>query len=183
MADATVERLQDLEVLDGNGAGVRLGALWAERPVVLVLIRHFGCLFCKEQVAELGKVTGRIHDAGAEIVVVGNGGPQHVQWFIEDFGLQTPVYTDPSEEAYRVVGAKRGILTSVHPGAIKAALSARRKGFKQTKTMGDAWQQGGVFIVMPDGSMPFRYVSDYAGDHPEPERIVAALEGALAKAA
>ncbi|MDZ7728736.1 MAG: peroxiredoxin-like family protein [Dehalococcoidia bacterium] len=183
MADETVNRLANLEILDGNAASTRMGDLWAEQPVVLVLIRHFGCLFCKEQVAELSKVTDRIHAAGGELVIVGNGGPEHVQWFVEDFGVQTPVYTDPEAQAYRAVGAKRGLLTAMNPGSIRAALGARRKGYKQTQTMGDAWQQGGVFIILPDGSMPFRYVSDYAGDHPDPERVVSALEGAVRKAA
>ena len=32
----------EIEVLDGEGAPVRLGGLWASRPVVLALVRHFG---------------------------------------------------------------------------------------------------------------------------------------------
>ncbi len=30
------------EVTDEKGATVRLGSLWAERPIVLVFVRHFG---------------------------------------------------------------------------------------------------------------------------------------------
>lgn len=35
-------RLRDLEALDTKGETVRLGDLWADRPVVLVFVRHFG---------------------------------------------------------------------------------------------------------------------------------------------
>ena len=35
-------RLADLELATDRGETVRLGGLWAERPVVLVFIRHFG---------------------------------------------------------------------------------------------------------------------------------------------
>jgi hypothetical protein len=35
-------RLADLTLLDADERPVRLGALWADRPVVLVWIRHFG---------------------------------------------------------------------------------------------------------------------------------------------
>ncbi|MDJ0865707.1 MAG: hypothetical protein QNK03_06340 [Myxococcota bacterium] len=35
-------RLAGLELSDWEGHPVRLGSLWAERPVVLVFIRHFG---------------------------------------------------------------------------------------------------------------------------------------------
>jgi len=30
------------EVLDENGAKTRLGTLWADRPIVLAFVRHFG---------------------------------------------------------------------------------------------------------------------------------------------
>ncbi len=36
------DRLAPLTVLDLEGTPVALGALWAERPVVLVFVRHFG---------------------------------------------------------------------------------------------------------------------------------------------
>jgi hypothetical protein len=35
-------KLAPIELRDWTGAPVRLGSLWAERPVVLVFVRHFG---------------------------------------------------------------------------------------------------------------------------------------------
>jgi hypothetical protein len=32
-----------------------------------------------------------------------------------------------------------------------------------------------VLVVRPDGSIPYRYISDSAGDHPDPQDILAAL--------
>jgi hypothetical protein len=34
--------LADCEVTDEHGATIRLGSLWAERPIVLAFVRHFG---------------------------------------------------------------------------------------------------------------------------------------------
>jgi hypothetical protein len=34
--------LGDVEVKDVEGAPVRLGQLWSDRPAVLVWVRHFG---------------------------------------------------------------------------------------------------------------------------------------------
>ena len=39
---STPRRLADLELSDWRGAPRRLGNYWAEGPVVLVFIRHFG---------------------------------------------------------------------------------------------------------------------------------------------
>lgn len=36
------KNLQDIHVLDPEGASLRLGDLWRERSVVLAFIRHFG---------------------------------------------------------------------------------------------------------------------------------------------
>jgi hypothetical protein len=37
-----VRELADLELPDSTGAPRRLGDFWAERPVILVFLRHFG---------------------------------------------------------------------------------------------------------------------------------------------
>jgi hypothetical protein len=37
-----VDALGSIELLDSSGAPRRLGDFWAERPVVLVFLRHFG---------------------------------------------------------------------------------------------------------------------------------------------
>lgn len=35
-------RLSAIDLVDDEGHGVRLGDAWAERPALLVFIRHFG---------------------------------------------------------------------------------------------------------------------------------------------
>lgn len=110
-------------------------------------------------------------------MILGNGTPQHAQWFAEDFDISTPLFTDPEKKTYDAVGARRGLASSFNPRTIVAALKARRGGFRQTKTMGDSSQQGGVFVITPAGEMPYRYVSKFAGDHPAPEEPVSVIEG------
>lgn len=42
MSSVDVAALAEVELLDATGAPRRLGDAWAERPVVLVFLRHFG---------------------------------------------------------------------------------------------------------------------------------------------
>ena len=42
--------------------------------------------------------------------------------------------------------------------------------------IGDPQQHGGVFVVTPRGEFAYSYVSEVAGDHPDPEDVVQALE-------
>ncbi len=133
-------------------------------------------MFCKEQVAQLRDYIPRVHEAGAELIVIGNGTAEQAQWFVEDTGLDVPLYTDPSLQVYDAVEARRGVLSSMNWGTISAALRTFRRGFRQNRTMGAAFQQGGVFVITPGGDMPYRYVSGHAGDHPDPAEPVRAIE-------
>jgi hypothetical protein len=40
--DATAAALGPLEIVDENGRARRVAELWAQRPVVLLFVRHFG---------------------------------------------------------------------------------------------------------------------------------------------
>ena len=118
----------------------------------------------------------RIHAAGGELVILGNGTPQHAAWFVEDFKVETPVVTDPDLASHKIVGARKPMM--MDPRSMLNAAGAMRAGFRQTKTMGSAMQLGGVFVITPAGDMPYRYLSRFAGDHPRHEDAVKALETA-----
>ena len=116
-----------------------------------------------------------IREAGADLVVIGNGSAQHARWFVEEQRVPVRVFTDPERVTFRAVGARRGLASSLQAGTLRSAWRARRKGFRQTETMGDAWQQGAVWIVAPGGEVVYRHTSAWSGDHPDPEEILAAL--------
>ena len=125
-------------------------------------------------------ITAQIHDAGAELVVVGNGSTQQAGWFVEDLKLSTPVYTDPSRKIYEAVGARRGFGAVFHPGSFLSAFGALRKGFRQKGVQGDATQLGGVFVIGVDGEVVYEYMSRFAGDAPSVETVLGAAQGLTA---
>jgi hypothetical protein len=130
----------------------------------------------------LREIVPEIHEAGAELVIVGNGSSQFAQGFVEDYEVSTPVFTDPSRELYEALGARRaGFFDLLKPRLWRNGLRARRTGFRQHEVLGDARQLGGVFIVLPDGEVAYRYLSGVAGDHPDPADVLAALREAVAR--
>lgn len=116
----------------------------------------------------------RIHEAGAELVTLGNGTPEQAKWFVEDYDVDTPVLTDPKLASHAIVGARRAGLPD--PRTMMAGVSAFAKGFRQTGVKGSATQLGGVFVITSDGRMAYSYLSRFAGDHPDPENAIAVLE-------
>ncbi len=117
-----------------------------------------------------------IRAKGAELVIIGNGKPQHAADFRDTQSVETPLLVDPELKAYKAAGLKRGILRTIGPRVLSAGLRAFKGGYRQGWTQGDPWQEGGVFVIRPDNSVAFAYVSETAGDHPPVADVLAALD-------
>ena len=171
--------LRDAIVVGVEGQPVRVSSLWARRPVVLVLLRHFGCIFCKEEAAQFTAVAPDIEALGGTLAFIGSGSPQYARWFQEDYAPRWPVYSDTNLVTYRALYAWRGWITSINPLTWLLSVRAFLRGFRQTATMGDRTQQGAVCVVLPGGEMAYRHVSRFAGDHPKPAAVLRALGEAV----
>ena len=115
-----------------------------------------------------------IADAGADLVLIGNGGPHFLAGFRDRTGYQGALYTDPSRRTFRALDLRHGVRSSMNLRSARRAVSALADGFRQGRTQGDPWQQGGVFVVDTAGEVVFSYRSEYAGDHPDVADILAA---------
>ena len=145
--------------------------------------------------AQLRHEINTIHAHGAELVVIGNGDRQFAEAFREDLQLDTPLYVDTTCASYAALGMKRGIAATLGSWRTWAKMPrALWNGVRQKRVrvivrwwrwsvpalipaeQGDAWQLGGVLVVLPDGRVPYRYLSAIAGDHPPVSAVLAALE-------
>ncbi len=126
--------------------------------------------------AQLRRETDRLGEYGARLIVLGNGKPWFIQGFREKSGYQGTIYTDPSLSSFRALRLRRNIRSTFSLGTIRSAIRAHQEGFRQTKVRGDAWQQGGVFVISQDGEIVMRYASEHAGDHPPTETILRGLK-------
>lgn len=161
-----------LEVQTPQGETVPLGSLWAERPALLFLVRHYGCQFCRAQLADLREAIPDIQAAGVQPIVIGNGTAPMAAAFVEETGLDVPLYTNPGREVYAALGTKRpGAGALLNPRLWWNALRVALRGFFPRRVQGDSAQLGGVFLVRPGGEMPYAYRSDLAGDHPSNEEL------------
>jgi hypothetical protein len=120
-----------------------------------------------------------IEAAGARLVFIGNGATPFARDFKENWVPDCEVLTDPSTASYALLGARRGAWAVWSPGSWPAGLRAVRGGFRQSRTQGQAYLLGGVAILDSDGLARWTYVSRYAGDHPNPRQILAALKRAV----
>ncbi len=145
--------------------------------------------------AQLRREVDGIHLHGAELVVIGNGTSNFARAFKEEVRLETPLFVDPTCASYRALSMKRGIARTLgswrtwvsHFHALRAGIRERRAAVIARwwrlslpalipGSQGDAWQLGGVLIVLPDGRIAYRRLSAIAGDHPRTTEVLAALE-------
>jgi hypothetical protein len=119
--------------------------------------------------------------AGGKLAIVGNGWPAAAKSWAQHVGFppSVAVLTDPTRKAYDLAGMKRSaMLTLFNPLSLARWGRAQVRGFRQGRTAGDAWQQGGALVVQPGGKITWRYVSLGPGDHPTPGTLIAALKRA-----
>ena len=175
--------LEDIVLQDHEGLPVRLGDTWKDKPAVLAFVRHYGCVFCRDQAVQLHRLRDEFEDAGVRLVVIGHGTPEMAASFRRAQGVDLPVLVDPDRRIYETVGAKVATLDElIGPRQIlagpRAALSSRMKqgsiAVHQGRIIGHAAQLGGVLVIAPDGSVRYAHMSDNASDYPPAREVLAA---------
>jgi peroxiredoxin len=167
--------LAHVTVQDEHGRTVELGSLWRERPAVLVFMRHFGCIHCRDHIAELLASRSAVAAKGADIHVIGNGSPSFIAGFRDQTGWPGAIYTDPSLVAYRAAELTRSVGATLDPRSLGKAARALLRGARQGRTQGDQWQQGGVVVIDTAGTVRWRHASARPGDNASGAQILAAL--------
>ena len=160
-----------------SGDWVPLSSLWSDRPAAIVWLRHYGCIFCREQASELRTIAAEAETLG-NLAIVSTGSLEHGLDFARSHGEGLRSLVDSDRSSYKVLSFKRGGRSSLDPRIYLRAIQAATKGFMQGRTRGDAMQQGGVLVVAAGGQPVFFQRSEFAGDHARLEEILGALREA-----
>jgi hypothetical protein len=206
---AEMEKVADLPVLDRNGNQIPFKSLVAGGEtgagrVLLIFIRHFFCGVrsrpppvppprpdhiqnCQEYLRTLcASVTPAALlalPAPAQIVVIGCGQPELIDFYADATACPFPIYADPTKRLYGELGMTRTLrLGSARPAymqqsilrgalmSIVQELSSGRKAFKG----GDIWQVGGEFLF-ENGSAAWCHRMANTRDHAEVPELRARL--------
>ncbi len=124
---------------------------------------------------QLHRDVDKLHAAGAELHVIGNGTPSFIEGFREETRWTGPIYTDPSLATFKAAELKRGVTKTFDPRALGGTIRAFMRGGRQGRTQGDPWQQGGVLVIGRDGTVLWHHVSERPGDNATGAEIVGAL--------
>jgi hypothetical protein len=128
--------------------GHTIGELSARAGVLLVFIRHAGCTFCREALADLAAMRPTIDSRGLRLAVVHMSGPQPGAALLAHYGLaDVDHFSDPECRLFRAFDLARGTAGQVLGPAIwwRGLLALLRHGVG--KLEGDGFQLGGAILV------------------------------------
>jgi peroxiredoxin len=162
-----------------SGGSYRLAEGWSqsERGLALLLLRHFGCMFCREQVKAFRDRFSEITARGVTLIAVGNGTPRRAARFQAELELPFLVLGDREAVAYEAFGVGRAPLSDLlRPGLYRAGLRALAGGNLPRPPQGDASQLPGAFLVDPDGIVRWAQRASHAGDTATVDAVLAAID-------
>jgi hypothetical protein len=128
-------------------------------------------------VTELRSHAAEFEKAGANLVIIGNGWPGVARKFAEQKQLpkSMTLLTDKSQKAYQAAGLKRGLWRTLGPQSWLPYLKTLARGFRQRRTAGDPWQQGGALVLEKGGQVSFRPVREHPGDQARAAELLEAV--------
>jgi hypothetical protein len=140
-------------------------------PTLLVFLRHFGCPFCKQTIADLRDVSQRV--AGYPPVLFFYQGTQNEgRAFLRRYWPEARAVADADGVFYDGMGVGHGGLAQMfHPGVLPALARAAANGhLGGDDAGGDSRRMPGLFVTRA-GEIVWSHRARHQADHPAFARI------------
>jgi len=148
--------------------GASLADLSMTSPLLVVFLRHSGCTFCREALADLKAARATIEASGASLALVHMSPPNEFAAFARQYDLgDVPAVSDPDRRLYRGLGLRRGRLAQLlGPAVWWRGYRVWRAGHAVGALAGDGTQMPGAFLLHR-GRVVRRFVHATAADRPD----------------
>lgn len=175
----------DLALLDLAGRSRQLSEFWADRPLLLLFLRHFGCSCLAERWELLQTEIADLQSAGAMVAGVCQAEPERAAPVAARRGYTFPLLCDPDRRAYRAYGVLEGSPAQVlHDFAWEAgdaangdALIADRQGTERA-LVDNTWQLPAEFVIGRGGTLVHAHRYQYCEDFPPATVLIGAIRAA-----
>lgn len=160
-----------VEILAGmiTNQGRNIAEASAERPVLMVFLRHFGCTFCREALADLAKSKQEIEAMGNQLVFVHMADFSTAEEYLEKFNLSgTEHVSDPTCRFYKAFGLTKGSPKQLFglQTWIRGFEAGVIDGMGIGVELGDGFQMPGVFVI-DQGETRGSFIHKLASDRPK----------------
>jgi len=146
-----------------------------EQPVLLVFLRHFGCIFCREAMKDIGKKKDEWEAKNINVILVHMSDNETAEKYFKKYGIPNIEYiSDPSCDLYASFGLTKGTASQLF------VLKNWIRGFEVTvikgtpigiRQIGDGLQMPGIFLLS-EGIIKDSFLHASASDRPDYESII-----------
>jgi len=169
----TSQKVKDgLDKMETN-LGQNIGNLSDNQPVMIIFLRHFGCTFCREALAEISLKKKNIAESGTRLIFVHMADNETAEQYFTRYNLEGAEHvSDPECNFYAMFGLVKGKTTQL------MGLRVWMRGFQAGvveghglgKLMGDSFQMPGIFLVQ-NRTIRDQYIHKLSSDKPDYEKL------------
>jgi peroxiredoxin len=156
---------------DPDGRQAALGDFAAD-PLVVILVRYFGCLPCQNFVRNVDLAIDRF-PASARVIAVGGSTDAQARWLRETKGVGMPLLLDPEQRVRSLVGvgdlSPRQLASS--RGWVNYA-KAIGNGFRPQMPSEHARSAPGIAVFDPSFSVSWVHRGEMLGDYPTIDQLI-----------
>lgn len=155
--------------------GNNLADLSDQSPVLLVFLRHFGCVFCKDSMNEISKKKAFIEAQGIKIIMVHMADDELAETYFKQFGIgELEHVSDPECKYYSIFGLVKGSfgqLFGLKTWMRGFEIAVTKQMLPSSKRIGDGLQMPGIFLIK-NGKIIQSFIHVSVADRPNYETFV-----------
>jgi peroxiredoxin len=157
--------------------GETLQQISTREPIMLFFLRHFGCSFCRESLAELGKRRKKIEASGIRLIFVHMSTYNIAESYFKKYRLTNITHvSDPACNFYAAFGLIKGSFNQLL--GLKNLIRGFEGGVLSTHGMswnadllGDALQMPGIFLIHHN-EIKESFIHQYSSDKPDYDQLM-----------
>lgn len=159
--------------------------LMAGSPVLVVFLRHLGCVFCRQTLADLRASRPVLESMGVRLALVHMASDRQAELVFRMYGLDNvPRFSDTDRTLYQAMGMRRASMrelmsTELFKRGLEACVRDRHA---MGVPRGDPMQMPGAF-VLERGFVLASFVHEHPWDRPDYLALVRSAQSAAAPAA
>jgi peroxiredoxin len=149
-----------------------------KQKLVMVFLRHFGCIFCREALNEIAELESKMQELNTKIIMVHMSSEPIAKKYFERFHIgHLDRVSDPDCTFYRGFGILKGTFNQLFGfrSWIRGIDAGIIKGHGWGVQLGDGFQMPGVFTIHK-GKIISEFRHKYASDKPDYLELVSCSE-------
>jgi peroxiredoxin len=155
--------------------GNSISDLSDQSPVLLVFLRHFGCVFCKESLNDISQNKTKFESEGIKVVLVHMADNKTAESYFKKYNItKTEHVSDPECKSYAAFGLIKGSFSQLY--GLKTwlrgfELAATKQMIRSTTQIGDGFQMPGIFLIK-DGKVIDSFIHNSVADKPDYQSFI-----------